>query len=1269
MEDAPAAMTAGPRIGITLLALACLAGATGTARASTLDPFRRASPAKASLDPFRVAQAEPPPPTGASAPAAAPAPTPVPATPATTQASPPTPTPPTPPRSCQKDDDCPEDNICQAQSCQPIRTRTNIAYLYYREGSFREILLLYWSKKGSEGYTVLAPFYWHFWSPSSESHVIVPILPVSWSSGPRGRSFAIWPLFYASSNLGWAVPLLGSFTIHDPDANKSGGALGYLYWWRRGPDRAFDLAFPLFVSSRTPAHTFTFALPLNLYWRTDDDASTLVLPLFYVNTHKTGSSFYTWLGYHRREGREHSGAVAWLYWFGGNDKAQSRYDVFFPLFWSFGTRDSGTTILPPLVWSFRGPTSSTTVVFPFIHLRRQANTFDALFPVWWSARNRAAGTAFKLAIPFFYWRGSDHGKASLLVTLLGGYSSDDRAGTRSWVALPFLSFFHRDPDHELRIFTPLYVSHTSTEEHATTRLSGLLFYQRTDPAGSTTTLFPLFWHFRDATTGATATALLPLFAHRSGPRDTSTVLLPVYWRRFTGGGWSAGLLPIAYFGANAGRRHAVVFPLFWHFADAGAATTLALPLFYWHRDGHGYDSAWLPLLFVGRHDGDRYAVQFPLFFHFASERDGTSTTVTPVGFFGRDRDGWSAGIGPLLPFIYARSGRDRSHFALVPLIWHFADRTADKTTTVVGLYWHRRWGGETTDALFPLVHYRRGARPGGSDETSFTLFPLLHYRRDAFTRVLVTPLGGSVHGPRRDGGFIGPFIWYHDKDLSARFLPFLYADVTRRATGERTRQIGPWFQIDAPDHRARVLFPLFGHYADARERDTWVFPSYFRLRRENGDAVDAFLPLYWRSSFGGRKTTVVGPYYDRTTPDVHDNGLVPLFFHARNAERTVTVIPPLLFFYHHGIKSDRTRLWCALLYHASDPERRTTALFPILWSRRDGPRRADIVFPLFWHFADAEAHRDWMLAGPFYSSTAGTRRTRGFLPIAWMTRDSGNGDAANALLPLFYEGHGRDHRSFYTLIAGYHRSGPARFWYALPFCIRHTDEATETTTTVIPPLLYVSRGDPESGFRTFLGLYWNTRDVASATTLVLPLFYDVHDYHLSRTTLLLPLLVRYERAADGNTFWVAPLFYRHTTPTDSTTVGFPFVWDFKRGDDRTTVVFPFYAHWRRSDHTGTYVFPSYYYREGIHADGTPDGTYRRFVLPFYDSGVERPGDFMWEILGGLVGHERIGRHQFLRLFYLTFETGPAPRAKTAWYSQPVRPSRRAVPRGLNVAGF
>ncbi len=1296
-------------LALAVCGVAWASGATRAEAAVSLDPFRRAgAPTSLDLDPFRLSgqgQASPASPLrvadGDAVPASsgdgASAPPSVPATPSAPAA-----------KSCRRDEDCGGENICQANVCQPIQIRTNILYLYYREGSFREALLLYWSRKGESGYTVLAPFYWHYWSPNTAAHVvapffwhfedrlrqsfltvIVPILPVSWGREPGATSFAIWPLFYASSKYGWAAPLLGTLKLKDPDEHKSFGVVAYLYWWWRTPTRATDLGFPIFFSTRTESHAFTYAIPLNFYWRHADDANTLALPLFYRNTHKTGSWFVSWLGYAHREGTEYGRSLAWLYYWGGDERARSSYHVLFPLVWDFEGKQDGATVVFPLLWSFRGPNSNTTLALPLLpvlHVREGSWSFNTVFPLWWSVGDDRTGRGRRLFIPFFYWDRAEHGTATKLVTPLGGYSRDDLAGTRTWAILPLLSGAHRDRGGERRMITPLYLSHEDTAADAMTRLIGLLFYRRVDPAGATTTLFPLFWHFSDVATGASATALLPLFFHRSGPRDTTTVVGPLYWRSFTNGGWGGGLWPLAFFGENAGSSHAVVFPLFWHFAGAGSSTTALLPIFYWHRDPHGYDSFWPPLLFVGNHDGESYAIQFPLLFHTASEREGSSTTITPLGYTHRDRDGWSFAVGPIVPLLFARSGHNLSHFALLPFIWHFEDRAADRSTTVVVPYWHRRWGGETTDALFPLFHYRRGARPGGTDETSFTLFPLVHYRRDAESRVLVTPLGASVRGPQRAGGFLGPYIWYDDKDLSVRFVPVLHADVTRKSDGQRLRQWGPWFEVDGPGHKTQGLFPLFGHYADAHESDTWAFPSYFRLRRDNGDGVDTLFPLFWRSSFAGRVTTVVGPYFDRTTPDSHSTGLVPLVFHAQNSKRTMTIIPPLLLYHRHDADDSHEWFSCALFFHSRDPDGSSTGLFPLYWSTTNKERRHDILFPLFWHFADRAAHTSWTLAGPFYGSTSGTRRTLGLLPIVWHTRDDGNGDGANALLPLFYQASGHDHVSFYTLLGGYHRDGPAHFWYATPLVVHadsvqsrfsmvfplwfhHTDKATETSTTVIPPLLHVSHGNPESGFSTTLALFWHYHDIGTSTWLGLPLYFDVHEYHLSRTTLLLPLLFRHENEVEHDTTWVAPLFYRHSTPTDISMVAFPLVWDFKRDQERTTVVFPFYVHWRRADHATTYVFPNYVYREGLAPNGSPDGTYRRYVFPFYDSGVKRPGDFMWEVVAGLFGHERIGTHNFLRLFWFTIETSPTTRAQTAWYGQPVSQPRKAVRRGLSVAGW
>jgi hypothetical protein len=113
-------------------------------------------------------------------------------------------------------------------------------------------------------------------------------------------------------------------------------------------------------------------------------------------------------------------------------------------------------------------------------------------------------------------------------------------------------------------------------------------------------------------------------------------------------------------------------------------------------------------------------------------------------------------------------------------------------------------------------------------------------------------------------------------------------------------------------------------------------------------------------------------------------------------------------------------------------------------------------------------------------------------------------------------------------------------------------------------------------------------------------------------------------------------------------------------------VLPFVARWRRPDHVSTWVFPTIYHRTGLASDGAPDGTWRTIVAPFYDAAVKRPGDFSWDVLGGLFGHERIGRNRYLKLLFIRFEQEPAPRAQTAWYSQPTRAPRRQPSRGLSM---
>src|SRR5205085_4146489 len=106
-----------------------------------------------------------------------------------------------------------------------------------------------------------------------------------------------------------------------------------------------------------------------------------------------------------------------------------------------------------------------------------------------------------------------------------------------------------------------------------------------------------------------------------------------------------------------------------------------------------------------------------------------------------------------------------------------------------------------------------------------------------------------------------------------------------------------------------------------------------------------------------------------------------------------------------------------------------------------------------------------------------------------------------------------DHFVLFTPFGGYRHSGDSRTWYitpliwshdsvqtsfatVFPLWFHHTDKALERSTTVIPPLIYVSRSDPEESFTTAALLFWRHSDIGSSTTIALPLYYDVHDYHL-----------------------------------------------------------------------------------------------------------------------------------------------------------------------------
>ena len=470
------------------------------------------------------------------------------------------------------------------------------------------------------------------------------------------------------------------------------------------------------------------------------------------------------------------------------------------------------------------------------------------------------------------------------------------------------------------------------------------------------------------------------------------------------------------------------------------------------------------------------------------------------------------------------------------------------------------------------------------------------------------------------------------------------------------------------------------------------------MRRNNGDRVDALLPLYWRSAFG----------------DQDDDRDRPLLRPHRAGRAQLRRRAAVLLRAQSGAEPSRSSRRCCRSGATSTTARTsgswTLALLPqarprhqpdhgvsavlVVQARRPGDR-GRLPALLARRRREREPVVDLRrAAGLLVDGRAPGARAGSSPPGTRATRASGY--ASHAFLPLFYQASGPDHFALLTLLGGYRRSGPSRLWYATPLVwsqrqrptssfsmafplwFRHTDKMAETTTTVVPPLLYVSRTTPDGALpdhaRRSTGTTatsrrrpgWCCRCSTTSTNT-----------RLSRTTAVFPLFVRHHIAAEerptGSRRSSTATPARATPPRSAFPLVFlPLYWDIRRGEIarrwccRCTQLA---AAELPVDAGGSVLLPP-----GRPApDGTPDGTYHRFVgvvLPVYESAVKRPGDFMWRLLRGLVGGERIGHHRYLRLFwFFDVEPEPARETQTAWYSKPVphaaqdgrtRPGRRRV---------
>lgn len=1218
--------------------------------------------------------------------------------------------------ACASDDVCVPGTYCDNGQCIRVRRPFNILYLFYRseDSRFTEILGIYWHQRGVEGYKVVFPFYWHFWKGRERTRVVFPffyrhaspeegirdtiVVPFQFRSAPGERNYRLWPLFfwtdYGERGAGLTVlplfhfaregsrraailPLLLSGFNLDPSKKYSQGLIGGLFYWHTDQEFRSRALFPLFYHRASPARSFTWVLPLNFHWRRHDDSKLMILPLLYRQSSPDRAraiSLVPPFYYQRKEKRSHFFALPFFYrqsdgkrtfflggpfyhstWPGGHSWG------LFPLIFTSSSRLTAYRILFPIVWQFASRYHNFTLAGPAFYYRRGSKLTTGLFPLGLYHRDRKAGESMAMLLPLFYYDSLSHHRRARFVSPLFLYERDDEAHLTHWGLLAPPYYSRRDADLEVDTLIPLMLRWHNKVERSTTWMFGPLVYHH-DPEGGTQVLFPLFWRFNDAKTGAATSILFPLaYRHRRPDGSHFNLLLPFYYRRGARS-WSTGILPVLFAGSSPGRRHAVLFPLFWHVKTHWASTTVLGPAFHRSRHTGGWHAGLLPLLFLGSEAGESYQILFPALWHLRSKREGYNTWVAGPAFWTSGRKGRAFGLLPL--FAAGTWKNKRFTTVLPPLFYHSQHPVKDESLTVVGPYigWSKQ--GERGHAVLPLAYFKRSPATSTS-----MLLPLFFHRRRTHDQLLVTPLGGFRRERGTFEGLVGPLAWHRGPNARGfAILPLLYhwRRPAEKATTTVLLPIG--VRHDSPERKAHVWFPFIWRFWEPTESSLVLFPLYWRVRQNEGLNADVAFPLVWSFRSPKRRLHIVGPFFWSKTRHTLASGLAPLYYYTRSSEESTLYALP--FIYYHRDQKTSTRSWViGPFYRRTYAKGSAMGLFPVLF-RKDTPQsRYSIVVPIFWDIGNPETKTRTTFIGPFFHRRKVEHRAVGLAPLLYASWDKAGGRTA-ALVPLFYYSSEIGRQAFYCPLFGWDRSPDRRQWYAGTFYQRRSATSSfdmlaplffryrnhrkgQTTLFSLPG--YYGQWSREKSFHLFFPLFWSSRRIDRTATVMFPFYWDFNNRYSSRTTLLFPLLLYHrDHLARSSSYlmppglWLRfrpdasdavlfPLVWHFGGEKRSSTVGFPLYWDFLRPGKRSTVFFPLFWRFRRGDERKTVVINTYY------ASNTKRDTYNfMFFLPIPIVHVQRkrPGDLKVELISGLFGYERVGRNRLLTLFFYTFPLKP-----------------------------
>jgi len=448
---------------------------------------------------------------------------------------------------------------------------------------------------------------------------------------------------------------------------------------------------------------------------------------------------------------------------------------------------------------------------------------------------------------------------------------------------------------------------------------------------------------------------------------------------------------------------------------------------------------------------------------------------------------------------------------------------------------------------------------------------------------------------------------------------------------------GLYYQEQSDEYRLRLAFPLWMErtqpsLTDPSQPDrASLFGGIYYNRRSAERADDILFPLVWNLRDTESRTTIVGPFVNRSAKEEDDTWLAPLFFEGGRKDGGYTIIPPLLTYMNRDAEGGFNLFgpafcsWTKGTGCFSGPETRDFGLFPLYFGGNDDSSSYRLIPPLLhYHEQDSNADSELDVWGPIYSSRTESDHAFHLLPFYWSFW--GKEEHHTTLFPLFHYGWNRNASLFVNPLFLTATSEEGYETFATWGYARYRGR---TELDMYTPLLWLYR-DPDAGLsqQLLFPFLYHRSSPREESLAIFPLFGSFHRFGIERETWITPLF-KHEQSLTGWQTNLYPLLFFGRDRHESHSVVAPIFWDFSGPSSRVTIAAPIY--WRfASPNSLTQLVGNFLYTEKKVSHGLD---WKFHILPAFTYG-ETPDGHSWDVLFGLVGFKRKADYTALKLFWI-----------------------------------